>query len=237
MPPHQDPQPYQPHPDPAPPAPGYNPHQRVGRDLTVTQPGERMICEIKRHPIGILGIYVGTGLLITLLAVLILGVAPSMMPDSASQIRQYGGLGLLGVTVVSALYALIATTIYWGNKWIVTSDSITQVEQTGLFTKQSSQLSLSSLEDITAEQNGLLTEMLNYGVLKAETAGHRSKFVFLYCPNPNFYAREILTAREAHEQHREAAAGPPSTNLAEGHDKAPDPQYPSPLPPGYPPTS
>ncbi len=215
-----------PYPDPAQsPRPEYDPKQRVGKALTVTQPGERIICEMSRHPVGIIGIYVGIGLLISVLAVVILGVAPSMLPDSASQIRQFGGLGLIAATIAGALYGLLKTVIYWGNKWIVTSDSITQIEQTGLFSKQSSQLSLASLEDITAEQNGLLTEMLNYGVLKAETAGHRSKFVFLYCPNPNFYAQQILAAREAFEQHRE--------NIAEGHENYAVPQYPSPYPPGY----
>src|SRR6202011_6093270 len=95
-----------------------------------------------------------------------------------------------------------ATRIYWGNSWIVTSDSVTQVSQTSLFKRQSSQLSLIHLEDVTAEQNGVLAHMFNYGLLRVETAGERSKFTFTFCPNPNFYAREILAAREAFEQNR-----------------------------------
>jgi hypothetical protein len=38
--------------------------------------------------------------------------------------------------------------------------------------------------------------MFNFGILRAETAGERSKFVFVYCPDPKHYAREILMARE-----------------------------------------
>jgi hypothetical protein len=74
------------------------------------------------------------------------------------------------------------------------------VQQTALFNKQSSQLSLGNLEDVTVEQNGILTHMFNYGVIKAETAGERSKFTFRYCPNPNLYAQQILNAREQFEQ-------------------------------------
>jgi hypothetical protein len=90
--------------------------------------------------------------------------------------------------------------LYWGNSWVVTTDSITQVNQTGLFTRQSSQLSLANLEDVTAEQNGILAHAFNYGLLKAETAGEHSKFSFYYCPNPNLYAQQILHAREQFEQ-------------------------------------
>jgi uncharacterized membrane protein YdbT with pleckstrin-like domain len=73
---------------------------------------------------------------------------------------------------------------------------VTQVQQTGLFNKQSSQLSLENLEDVTAEKNGILAQMFNFGVIKCETAGERSKFVFPFCPNPTYYAQEILNARE-----------------------------------------
>jgi hypothetical protein len=38
--------------------------------------------------------------------------------------------------------------------------------------------------------------MFNYGTLKAETAGERSKFAFPFTPNPNKCAQEILHARE-----------------------------------------
>ncbi len=73
-----------------------------------------------------------------------------------------------------------------------------------MFDKQSSQLSLGNLEDISAEQNGILTHMFNYGAVRVETAGERSKFFFNFCPNPNYYAQQILTARETFEQGKEA---------------------------------
>jgi hypothetical protein len=98
---------------------------------------------------------------------------------------------------------------------VVTSDSLTQISQTSLFNRQSSQLALVNIEDVTAEQNGILAHMFNYGVIRVETAGERSKFVFTYCPNPNFYAQQILQAREAlgptshHPQAPQPPAGPP----------------------------
>jgi len=183
--------------------PAYNPKTRVSNELSVMQPGEATICNVKRHPIGILGIYFIVGLLILVLAVLAFAVVPSLFSDNDSAGQMALAIFFI-LAVVMGLYSLIATKVYWGNSWVVTSDSITQINQRSLFGRESSQLGLESLEDITVEQNGVLAHMFNYGVLKAETAGHHSKFVFLYCPNPNFYAQQILQAREAYtlrEQH------------------------------------
>jgi hypothetical protein len=181
----------------------YDPKQRVGNQLSVTQLGEKKICEIKRHPIGLLAVYFMCGFLLVLVAILGFGAAPHLFPGvSTSQIDNLTLAVLLIVALLCAGYALIETKVYWGNSWVVTSDSLTQVDQNSLFSRQSSQLSLGNLEDVSAEQNGILSHMFNYGLLRVETAGERSKFVFAYCPNPNFYAQQILAAREAFEQGR-----------------------------------
>jgi len=180
-----------------------DPHARVDNALTVTQLGERTICEIKRHPIGIMGIYTAAGLLLVTAAVLAFILAPHFITDSTgngSRTAVIGGLVFLLIAIVALVFTYISTKVYWGNSWILTSDSITQISQNSLFKRQSSQLSLDDLEDVTSEQNGVFPRIFNYGLLRVETAGERSKFVFLYCPNPNYYARAILAAREAFEQ-------------------------------------
>jgi hypothetical protein len=177
--------------------------REVHNPLAAMQPGEQVICEIKRHPIGIIGVYVVAGLLLTVLAVAVFIIAPLALKNvSSSRIMEVGGLGYIVVLLATLLVVYIGNTVYSGNRWIVTSDSITQVQQTSLFSKQSSQLSMASLEDITAQQDGIFQQMFHYGVLAAETAGERSKFRFIYCPNPNQYAQLILNAREQFEQER-----------------------------------
>lgn len=170
------------------------------------QPGEQMIAEIKRHPIGIFGVYIGVGILLTVAAVLAFVIAPMAITTmTRSQVNELGALIFVLFAAICAGFVWIFSTVYWGNSWVLTSDSLTQITQTSLFHKQSSQLSLGNLEDVTADQNGIVAHMLNYGVLRVETAGERSKFMFLYCPNPNYYAQQILTAREHFEQGRRGA--------------------------------
>jgi len=96
------------------------------------------------------------------------------------------------------IYMYVASIIYNGNRWIVTSDSITQITQVGLFRKQTSQLSLGNLEDVTFEQESILQTMFGFGTLHVETAGEHSKFIFPFCPTPQKCAVEIIQAHEAY---------------------------------------
>lgn len=183
--------------------PATDPKHPVHNPLSVMAPGEQMICEIRRHPIGILGIYIMTGLLLIVLAILAFIVTPHVVTSSGHQATVVGALIFLVVGTLAVGFVLVAHIVYWGNSWVVTSDSVTQITQTSLLRKQSSQLSLGNLEDVSATQDGILPHMFNFGVLRVETAGERSKFLFPFCPNPSYYAKQILAARENFEQGRQ----------------------------------
>lgn len=165
--------------------------------MVVLQPGEQVICQIKRHPFGLFGIYTSA----IVVAVVVLGTAvavPSLMSNLSQQTKLAVMLGAAIVIAITLLYTYVAATIYNANRWIVTSDSITQISQVGLFNKETSQLSLANLEDVTVDQNGLLQSMFGFGTLRAESAGARGKFFFSFCPNPNDYARRVIAAHEAY---------------------------------------
>jgi hypothetical protein len=100
------------------------------------------------------------------------------------------------IAVVSLGFTFVANYVYWGNRWIVTSDRITQIAQISLFNKQASQLSLKNIEDISATKTGILQHLFNYGTIKAETANERTHFTFMYCPRPEEYAQRIIDAHE-----------------------------------------
>lgn len=172
------------------------------------QVGERNIFEVRRHPFGMFMTYLSAGFLLLIAAVVVFVVIPMALPDTdKGQIAGYGALGFMVFALLVLAFVFIANKVYWGNRWILTTDSLTQVTQNSLFNKQNSQLSLGNLEDVTANQDGILAHMFNFGVLKVETAGERSKFVFPYCPHPNDYAQKILSAREQFEQKIESNEG------------------------------
>lgn len=212
-----------------------SPEVQVHNPLSVMRENERNIFEVKRHPIGLFGMYLSAGLLVVVVAVLAFGVAPAMLTNyDKSTVIKIGSLVFVVVALFTALFVAIAHKVYIGNRWILTTDSLTQVLQRSLFDKQSSQLSLGNLEDVTAVQDGMLAHMMNFGVLRVETAGERSKFVFAFCPNPNYYAQQILRAREDFEQGRRADPAPQRPYRSEGSyqtqidDQPAMPQQPAP---------
>lgn len=174
--------------------------QRIHNPLEVMQPDEQIICEIKRHPAGMMGVYTISGVLLIIFAVFFLVILPGVFASNRSVATALGAAAfMLGAAIVVG-FVFIANKVYWGNSWVVSSDSLTQISQTSLFHKQSSQLSLGNLEDVTSEKRGIFAQLFKYGTLKVETAGERSKFTFPYCPTPDRYAQKILAAREAFEQ-------------------------------------
>ena len=165
--------------------------------MVVMQKGERLVATVKRHPFGIILLYVGAGVAIAIAALLALVFIPGITDQySIDNVRSISVAFLLAVVFMLVVLVGLATTVYWQNEWIITTDSITQIQQRGLFTRQVSQLSMDNLEDVTVDQIGILPKIFNYGTLRAETAGERSKFKFIYCPKPNDYARQILEIHE-----------------------------------------
>jgi len=183
--------------------------------LSVMQPGEQVLCEIKRHPIGLLATYVVCGLLILLILGGTLFGLPFLGSDGPTDLRFWSVVSAALLSALVLLYAYIATRIYNSNRWIVTTDSVTQVGQSGLFANQSSQLPMENLEDITVNQRGVLAHIFGYGTLRAQTAGEEGKFSFQFCPEPNKYAQIVLGARERFELSRNDGPGLP------GHSNRP----------------
>lgn len=171
--------------------------QNTDNPLKVMQPGERVICEIRRHPFGLFGMYAMFAAIV-LAAVVGVAVAPRIVPGLTQQTQAIAALGAIILCAIIGLFTYVGAVIYKGNRWIVTSDSITQIEQVSLFNRQISQLSLANLEDVTVEQNGIFQSMFGFGRLRAESAGQRGKFVFDYCPRPTEFARQIIGVHEAY---------------------------------------
>lgn len=197
------PPPYDPQPqNPQQPDHGYKgeyarPKEKGVHAMVVLQPGEQIVATVKRHPFGIIQLYAVALFGIGIAAVVAFLLAPSML----DQYNGGDGMAIVigGMAIIVTLLVLIlgvATSVYWQNEWVITTDSITQIIQNSLFGRQVSQLSMENLEDVTVNQDGIIPHMFNFGTLKVETAGERSKFIFPYCPNPNDYARKILEIHE-----------------------------------------
>lgn len=165
------------------------------KPLGVIDADEQEVVIVRRHPVGIISLYVLT--IVGILAGLFLigYIMPSLFSLNKTQTFTVS-LAAVAVITLAALSLIIATIIYGMSKLVVTNKNITQVLQRGLFNKAISQLSMANVEDVTAIQKGIFATFFNYGTLKIETAGEQANFHFEYCPNPRVLAKQILEARE-----------------------------------------
>lgn len=171
--------------------PVFNPLGRV-EDINED---EVKVADIRRHPFGLILVYVQAILAFGLAFGLILFLLPGIVGSEAKGLMVAGSVMAMAFL---ALFMALFTKIYFGNQLIITDIHVTQVLQTGLFSRKVSELTMENVEDVTADQKGIFPTLFNYGTLRVETAGEQNNFIFRYCPNPNAYAKALQDARAAY---------------------------------------
>lgn len=161
---------------------------------------ETKIADVRRHLFGLIALYtqviVGLLLALGLIGFLLPGFLDTLGISTGTGASIFGLISIL-LVFFAAVFLVLAHRIYTANQLIITDKNITQVLQMGLFHRKISELSMSSIEDVTAHQRGLFQTVFNYGTLTIETAGEQRNFNFAYCPNPNAHAKILLDARAA----------------------------------------
>ena len=156
---------------------------------------ERKICEIAKHPFGIIVIYIWSLLGLVVALGLSYFLLPAVIEDTDKAFLIANFFALIAI-VLTVLGVTVAAMIYRQNRLIVTDINITQILQYSLFSRKVSQLNLINVEDVTSIQKGILPTIFGFGELKIETAGEQANFHFSYCPKSSYYANVILNARE-----------------------------------------
>lgn len=160
-------------------------------------PDEQTVVEIRKHPIGIIILYIGAAAgLLGAFGLIFLLVPQLVSAENLDTVNSILGLFAIVGVIFTVLLLLVATYIYQQNRLIITDRNITQVLQRGLFSRQVSELSMANVEDITADQHGIIASIFNYGELRVETAGEQNNFRFNYCPRPNYHGKIVLDARQ-----------------------------------------
>ena len=75
-------------------------------------------------------------------------------------------------------------TNYFLNVLIVTDIRLFDITQSGFFRRQSASFRIDHIQNITVEQKGIISTMLNFGTIRFETAGENINFVAKYIPSP-----------------------------------------------------
>lgn len=84
--------------------------------------------------------------------------------------------------------------IYLGNLWIITDHRIIDDEQHGFFNRTVSELSVTSVQDVTIHVKGFYETFMNFGDIEVQTAATEKKFLIKSVPNPNLVKDIVMKA-------------------------------------------
>lgn len=167
-------------------------------DLIEIGQNEVVICAIKKHPVGLLGIYL-SGLAVAgviLGAISLVGAFIDSQIETPAPIATIATVVALIIATVSLFFTYIAGFVYQNNILILTNEKVAQILYRNLIDRKISQVSLGELQDITVDQKGLLARLFQYGTLVLETAGEQNNYNFTFTRYPHHCAKELVEAHD-----------------------------------------
>ena len=164
-------------------------------------PNEQVIFNVRRHYIGLLAIYLSAIIIEMILLATMFLIINIKDKIGLESISDTGVTTIFAVLlVIGFIGAIVAARIYRNSQLVLTNENIILVVQFGLFNRQVSQLNLAKVQDVSADQIGILASMFGFGAIDVETAGEAANFHFNYIHDPNKLAKQIIEAHQVYVQ-------------------------------------
>ncbi len=116
-------------------------------------------------------------IIIILLAFLLALLGQSMLDEMGVNFMYIILFSLLAAAV---LIGIVAIMIYHGNKLFITNKHVIQMIMTSPVSNSVNMIDLSSVEDASFHQNGVLQTFFHYGTLRLATVGDETTYTFKY---------------------------------------------------------
>jgi hypothetical protein len=165
-------------------------------DSDMLEAGENVLTIVHRSVIGLLGVYLVAIVAVVAIFSLLIALSPDTFNTDSPTISPMLSAIIIVGAVLLVLVLFTATYIYRQSRIMITDRSLVQILQKSLFIRKVSRLSMADVEDVSAEQRGILASIFAYGTLMVQTAGEKENFVFTFCPTPQRYADQIIEARQ-----------------------------------------
>ena len=96
--------------------------------------------------------------------------------------------------------AIIITTHYYLDCWIITNERTIHTELRSLFSRIYSTVPHDRIQDVTIDIHGIFPTIFKYGNLQIQTAGSFKEFVFRQIPNPYETKKILFKAQKENKQ-------------------------------------
>lgn len=164
--------------------------------------GEEILSQVRKHWF-IIGI--------ELLGIAFAALAPFIFTPIVFVLIRVSGItdpALLSASVLTALGAawlllmwmtlFNVLTNYFLDTWTITNKRLIVIDQRGFFNRSVSSFRLERLQDLSVEVRGIIPTLLDFGTLRAQTAGaENSDFKATGLPKPRELKERILAAAGA----------------------------------------
>jgi hypothetical protein len=161
---------------------------------------ERVIRVVRKSLVVLIGLYLEILAAVVALVAILLVINSQTVTDLITSQSVTSLIIAVLLVALASMFFILVTFIYLANQLVITDRSLIQVTQRGPFSNKASRLSYSNVEDVEADQSGLLATIFSYGTLTVQTAGTIENFIYTYCPSPNHFAHEVLEAQQAYAQ-------------------------------------
>lgn len=163
--------------------------------------GEYVISAVKRHPLGLISIWLS----VTLVS-LVIFMIPLVFKEGIFGLNEQGvllgSIILIALLILVVLIGAVATMVYQANRFYLTNESVIQHIQTSLFAQNNQTVSLSNIEDASFRQVGLLQTIFGYGSIRLSTQGDETTYRFSWVSNPKQQIDILNNAVEAFKNGR-----------------------------------
>ncbi|MCA9354649.1 MAG: PH domain-containing protein [Candidatus Kaiserbacteria bacterium] len=163
---------------------------------------EEVLKVVRKHWFVIVTELFGTFLMLLFpfMVLVIIALFPDELVTFDLSIEHYTAIisfGIAAWSVITLIAAFTTWTHYYLDLWIITDRRIILVDQIGFFNRNVSIFRLERMQDIEFKVTGIIPTLLNFGTLKAQTAGaHESNFETKGLPNPRELQATIQKAMD-----------------------------------------
>lgn len=167
------------------------------------EPDEKVLVMVRKHWFVILAELFGIFILIIMPFVALFSYAlfSGLIENMGINLLDYSnaiGFGVAAWLLFSLMGGFTIWTHYYLDLWIVTDRRIILVDQIRFFSRNVSVFRLERMQDIEYTIKGIIPTLLNFGSLKAQTAGaHESNFNSTGLPDPRGLQSTIQSAMDA----------------------------------------
>lgn len=150
--------------------------------------GEYVEFVIRRAPIGVYSIW-GMAALVALVLVISLGLLISDKNAAATLNVNQSAIAYLYAIIfilfgITAVAAFVATRVYKSNRLVISNSRLFHYQSLSLFSRSTNVIDLSSIEDVSYRQTGLIDHLLHMGTIRLSTVGDETTYTFKYAAIP-----------------------------------------------------